>query len=105
MARLSLDRQAIADARSYMGFDGGEAIAGMRVDVAFIGSCTNSRLSDLREAARIVRGHRVASHVKALVVPGSVSVKTRGGAAKGWTKFSARRASSGEGPVARCAWA
>jgi 3-isopropylmalate/(R)-2-methylmalate dehydratase large subunit len=70
-----LDRQAIVDARSYMGFDGGEAIAGMRVDVAFIGSCTNSRLSDLREAARIVRGHRVASHVKALVVPGSVSVK------------------------------
>ena len=47
---------------------------GMKVDVAFIGSCTNSRLSDLREAARIVRGHRVAPHVKALVVPGSVSV-------------------------------
>jgi 3-isopropylmalate/(R)-2-methylmalate dehydratase large subunit len=44
------------------------------VDVAFIGSCTNSRLSDLREAARIVRGHQVAPHVKALVVPGSVSV-------------------------------
>jgi 3-isopropylmalate/(R)-2-methylmalate dehydratase large subunit len=42
--------------------------------VAFIGSCTNSRLSDLREAARIVRGHRVAPHVKALVVPGSVAV-------------------------------
>ena len=59
----------------YMGFDGGEPIAGMRVDVAFIGSCTNSRLSDLREAARIVRGRRVASHVKALVVPGSASVK------------------------------
>ena len=69
------DGQAIADARRYMGFTGGETIAGMRVDVAFIGSCTNSRLSDLREAARIVRGRRVASHVKALVVPGSVSVK------------------------------
>jgi 3-isopropylmalate/(R)-2-methylmalate dehydratase large subunit len=69
------DGQAIADARRYMGFAGGETIAGMRVDVAFIGSCTNSRLSDLREAARIVRGRRVASHVKALVVPGSVSVK------------------------------
>ena len=69
------DRQAIADARGYMGFAGGETIAGMRVDVAFIGSCTNSRLSDLREAARIVRGRRVASHVKALVVPGSASIK------------------------------
>jgi 3-isopropylmalate/(R)-2-methylmalate dehydratase large subunit len=69
------DGQAIADARRYMGFTGGETIAGIRVDVAFIGSCTNSRLSDLREAARIVRGRRVASHVKALVVPGSVSVK------------------------------
>jgi 3-isopropylmalate/(R)-2-methylmalate dehydratase large subunit len=69
------DPQAITDARAYMGFNGGEAIAGMKVDVAFIGSCTNSRLSDLREAARIVRGHRVAPHVKALVVPGSASVK------------------------------
>ncbi|MGH9257076.1 MAG: 3-isopropylmalate dehydratase large subunit [Vicinamibacterales bacterium] len=70
-----MDPQALADARGYMGFTGGEAIAGMRVDVAFIGSCTNSRLSDLREAARIVRGRRVAPHVKALVVPGSVSIK------------------------------
>jgi 3-isopropylmalate/(R)-2-methylmalate dehydratase large subunit len=69
------DGQAISDARQYMGFTGGETIAGIRVDVAFIGSCTNSRLSDLREAARIVRGRRVASHVKALVVPGSASVK------------------------------
>jgi len=70
-----MDRQALADARGYMGFTGGETIAGMRVDVAFIGSCTNSRLSDLREAARIVRGRHVAPHVKALVVPGSASVK------------------------------
>ena len=51
-----------------------QPISGMKVDVAFIGSCTNSRLSDLREAARIVRGRHVAPHVKALVVPGSVSV-------------------------------
>jgi 3-isopropylmalate/(R)-2-methylmalate dehydratase large subunit len=58
-----------------MGLRGGEPIAGTRVDVAFIGSCTNSRLSDLREAARIVRGRRVASHVTALVVPGSASIK------------------------------
>jgi 3-isopropylmalate/(R)-2-methylmalate dehydratase large subunit len=58
-----------------MGLEGGQPIAGMRVDVAFIGSCTNSRLSDLREAARIVRGRHVAPHVTALVVPGSAAVK------------------------------
>ena len=68
------EKQAITDALDYMGLRPGQPIAGMKVDVAFIGSCTNSRLSDLREAARIVRGHRVAPHVKALVVPGSVSV-------------------------------
>jgi 3-isopropylmalate/(R)-2-methylmalate dehydratase large subunit len=69
------EAQAVTDALDYMGLESGQPIAGMRVDVAFIGSCTNSRLSDLREAARIVRGRHVAPHVKALVVPGSASVK------------------------------
>ena len=69
------DAKAVGDALGFMGFKGGEPIAGVKVDVAFIGSCTNSRLSDLREAARIVRGHHVAPHVKALVVPGSVAIK------------------------------
>ena len=69
------DAQAVTDALGYMGLESGQPIAGMRVDVAFIGSCTNSRLSDLREAARIIRGRHVAPHVKALVVPGSASVK------------------------------
>jgi 3-isopropylmalate/(R)-2-methylmalate dehydratase large subunit len=69
------EAQAVTDALGYMGLEGGQPIAGLRVDVAFIGSCTNSRLSDLREAARIVRGRHVAPHVKALVVPGSASVK------------------------------
>jgi 3-isopropylmalate/(R)-2-methylmalate dehydratase large subunit len=68
------EKQAVSDALDYMGLRPGQSIAGMKVDVAFIGSCTNSRLSDLREAARIVRGHHVAPHVKALVVPGSVAV-------------------------------
>jgi 3-isopropylmalate/(R)-2-methylmalate dehydratase large subunit len=58
-----------------MGFHAGDPIAGTKVDVAFIGSCTNARLSDLREAARVIRGHRVAPHVKALVVPGSQGVR------------------------------
>jgi 3-isopropylmalate/(R)-2-methylmalate dehydratase large subunit len=68
------DRQAVADALAYMQLDGGRPIAGLKVDVAFIGSCTNGRLSDLREAARVVKGHTVSGHVKALVVPGSVRV-------------------------------
>ena len=67
--------QAISDALDYMGLHAGDPIAGMKVDVAFIGSCTNARLSDLREAAKIVRGKHVAPHVKALVVPGSAAVR------------------------------
>ena len=70
----SAEPQAIPDALDYMGLEPGRPIAGMKVDVAFIGSCTNARLSDLREAARIVKGRHVAPGVKALVVPGSVAV-------------------------------
>jgi len=68
------DPASIADALDYMGLAPGQRIAGMKVDVAFIGSCTNGRLSDLREAARVIRGRHVAPHVKALVVPGSAAV-------------------------------
>jgi 3-isopropylmalate/(R)-2-methylmalate dehydratase large subunit len=62
------------EAFAFMGFRPGARVTGTRIDVAFIGSCTNGRLSDLEEAARIVKGHRVAPHVKALVVPGSKGV-------------------------------
>jgi 3-isopropylmalate/(R)-2-methylmalate dehydratase large subunit len=58
-----------------MGLTPGRPIAGTPINVAFVGSCTNARLSDLREAARIVRGHHVAPGVKALVVPGSQAVR------------------------------
>jgi 3-isopropylmalate/(R)-2-methylmalate dehydratase large subunit len=64
------DREALA----FMGFRPGDPVRGTRIDVAFIGSCTNGRLSDLEEAARVVRGHHVAPHVKALVVPGSHTI-------------------------------
>ena len=67
-------RPAVSEALSFMGLEPGTPIAGTKIDVAFVGSCTNARLSDLREAARIVRGRRVAPHVKALVVPGSQGV-------------------------------
>jgi len=59
----------------YMGLEAGKPLLGRRIDVVFIGSCTNSRLSDLREAARLLKGRRVAAGVKALVVPGSAAVK------------------------------
>jgi len=66
---------AVTDALSYMQLRGGEPIVGTKVDVTFIGSCTNSRISDLREVAKYVKGKHVASHVKALVVPGSQLVQ------------------------------
>jgi 3-isopropylmalate/(R)-2-methylmalate dehydratase large subunit len=47
----------------------------LKIDAAFIGSCTNSRISDLRKAARILKGNKVAAHVKAICVPGSTAVK------------------------------
>jgi 3-isopropylmalate/(R)-2-methylmalate dehydratase large subunit len=64
-----------AEALAFMGFAPGQPIAGTKIDVAFIGSCTNGRLSDLREAARVVAGHHVAPNVRALVVPGSQAVR------------------------------
>jgi len=65
----------VEEALDFMGFHPGDRICGTRIDVAFVGSCTNARLSDLREAARIVRGLHVAPHVTALVVPGSQAVR------------------------------
>jgi 3-isopropylmalate/(R)-2-methylmalate dehydratase large subunit len=59
----------------YMGLEPGQPMLGRAVDVVFIGSCTNSRLSDLRQAASVLRGRRVAPSVRALVVPGSQQVK------------------------------
>jgi len=74
-ASAAADGDAVSEALDFMGFTAGSPISGTRVDVAFVGSCTNSRLSDLREAARVVQGHRVAPHVRALVVPGSKNVR------------------------------
>ncbi len=58
-----------------MGLEGGKPLLGHRVDVVFVGSCTNARLSDLRQAASVVRGRRVAPGVRMLVVAGSQQVK------------------------------
>ena len=66
---------SVAEALEFMQLDAGAPIAGRPIDVAFVGSCTNGRLSDLQEAARIVKGRKVASGVKALAVPGSQLVR------------------------------
>ncbi|EHH68686.1 3-isopropylmalate dehydratase large subunit [Gluconobacter morbifer] len=65
----------IQRALDYMGLEAGQLIAGTPVDVVFIGSCTNSRLEDLRSAAEVVRGRKVAEGVRAMIVPGSGLVK------------------------------
>jgi len=66
---------AFLKALRYMGFAPGERLAGKRVDLVFVGSCTNSRLSDLRLAAAVLRNRRLAAGVRMLVVPGSQQVK------------------------------
>jgi 3-isopropylmalate/(R)-2-methylmalate dehydratase large subunit len=60
---------------AYMGFEAGTAIRDKPVNVVFVGSCTNARLSDLRDAARVLRGRKIAQGVQMLVVPGSQQVK------------------------------
>jgi 3-isopropylmalate/(R)-2-methylmalate dehydratase large subunit len=74
----TLDEAAASQVRralDYMGLAPGQPIAEARIDRVFIGSCTNSRIEDLRAAAAIVKGRKVAGHVKAMVVPGSGLVK------------------------------
>ncbi len=69
------ERAGVEEALEYMDFIAGSSIAGTPIDVAFIGSCTNGRISDLREAARIAQTGHVKQGVRALVVPGSAKVK------------------------------
>jgi 3-isopropylmalate/(R)-2-methylmalate dehydratase large subunit len=69
------DRAIAEEAYKYMQLTPGTPIKGTKIDVCFIGSCTNGRLSDLREAAKVAKGKQVANGVKAFVVPGSERVK------------------------------
>jgi len=67
--------EALARALAYMDFKGGEKITDIKLDRVFIGSCTNGRIEDLREVARIANGHKVNPNVYAMIVPGSGIVK------------------------------
>ena len=71
------DSEGVERALEYMGLRGGEPIQTIELDRVFIGSCTNSRIGDLRAAAKVVEGRKVASSVNAMVVPGSVQVKAQ----------------------------
>lgn len=75
-ARLP-EGEKLAKSMRYMGVHPGEAIDGLVIDHAFIGSCTNGRIEDLRSAASVLRGGHVARGVRALVVPGSMRVKAQ----------------------------
>ena len=71
------DRQSYARALEYMGLRPGTPLEGLKVDRVFLGSCTNARIEDLREAAKVARGRKVAGGVRAMVVPGSQQVKAQ----------------------------
>ncbi len=68
-------KSAFEKALTYMGLQPGQSLLGQKVDVVFIGSCTNSRISDLRLAAAVLKGNKVANGVRLMVVPGSQDVK------------------------------
>ena len=70
-----LERESLRKALVYMNLEAGQAIAGQKIDVVFIGSCTNSRLTDLRAAASVLKGRKVNANVRVLVVPGSQEIK------------------------------
>lgn len=70
-AATPLEKASIEEALAYMKLEAGTPIKGVKIDVAFIGSCTNGRISDFREVAKYIQGHKVAAGVKAIVVPGS----------------------------------
>src|SRR6266404_3354794 len=72
-----LQRDSLVQALRYMGLEGGKPLVGHAVDVVFIGSCTNSRISDLRSAASLLKGRKVSPKLRVMVVPGSQAVKAQ----------------------------
>ena len=74
-ARNDAHRQSLERTLAYMGLKGGEAITDIAIDTVFIGSCTNSRIEDLRDVARLVQGKKVKAGLRAMIVPGSGLVR------------------------------
>jgi 3-isopropylmalate/(R)-2-methylmalate dehydratase large subunit len=69
------EKQTLEKSLQYMGLQPNEPLLGKKIDVVFIGSCTNARISDLRDAARVFRGRKVAPNVRTMIVPGSQEIK------------------------------
>ena len=72
-----VEKASAEKALAYMGLEAGKTLSDYTVDKVFVGSCTNSRIEDMRAAAEIAKGRKVASHVQALIVPGSEQVKAQ----------------------------
>ena len=90
-------------ALSYMDLKPGQKISEIKIDTVFIGSCTNSRIEDLRAASKIVKGKKVSNEIRAMIVPGSGLVKEQL-KKKVWMLFSKKRALTGESQDAQCVW-
>ena len=97
-------RRRAERALDYMDLAPGTPLRDVAVDVVFVGSCTNGRLEDLRAAADVLRGHRVADGVRMLVVPGSAKVRAAA-EAEGLDKIFTDAGAEWRSPAARCAWA
>ena len=100
---VPVDAETAERALAYMALEPGTPITEIELDRVFIGSCTNSRIEDLRAAASMVAGRKVAASVRAMVVPGSEQVRRRP-RRRASTRSSATPASNGAPPDARCAW-
>ena len=97
------DPDGAKKAYEHMGWQPGSPISGTPINVAFVGSCTNSRMTDLRAAAKVAKGRKVKAGIRALVVPArrrSRSSRRQ----KGSTRFLRRQDSNGARRVAPCAW-
>ena len=101
-ANSGAERTDLDKALRYMALEPGQSLLGRAVDVVFVGSCTNSRISDLRQAATVMRGRRVAPGVRMLVVPGSRRSNPRR-KPRDSIAFSRRPERSGVRRAARCA--
>ena len=98
-----MERETLAKALRYMDLPAGKPLVGHPVNVVFIGSCTNSRISDLRAAAALLKGRKVSPNVRVMVVPGSQQVKAQAQAEGLDQVFSAKPARISAKPAAPCA--
>ena len=94
---------ALDKALRYMELQPGKPMLGQKIDVVFVGSCTNSRISDLRAAASVIKGRKVAPGVRMLVVPGSQQVKKQA-EPKGLDKIFSEAGAEWREAGCSCAW-